>query len=157
MENQPSSNHDESSVKQLVVDAPHCVSTNVLGGPLDGNPRNCSLNRSASGSNHGSNGQNGSSTAINAAGNNAESDVGQAGKSGSGDASGSGSGNKVDEIKFAQREAALIKFRLKRKERCFKKKVRYQNRKKLAEQRPRVRGQFVKQTGTDSSNRSGDE
>ncbi|PIN08046.1 hypothetical protein CDL12_19391 [Handroanthus impetiginosus] len=58
---------------------------------------------------------------------------------------------------FAQREAALNKFRQKRKERCFKKKVRYQNRKKLAEQRPRVRGQFVKQTGTDSSNRSSDE
>ncbi|KAI3473244.1 hypothetical protein Pfo_030536 [Paulownia fortunei] len=157
MENQPSSNQDESSLKQVAVDAPHCGSTNVLGGPMDGNPRNCSLNRSASGSNHGSNGQNGSSTAINAVGNNAESDVGQAGKSGSGDASGSGSGNRVDENKFAQREAALIKFRQKRKERCFKKKVRYQNRKKLAEQRPRVRGQFVKQTGTDSSNRSGDE
>ncbi|GFP83734.1 two-component response regulator-like aprr7 [Phtheirospermum japonicum] len=105
---QPSSNH---------VDAPHCGSTNVLSGPVDG-----------------------------------ESDVW---KSGSGDASGSGSGNKVDEIKFAQREAALIKFRQKRKERCFKKKVRYQNRKKLAEQRPRVRGQFVKQTGNDSTNKSG--
>lgn len=36
--------------------------------------------------------------------------------------------------------------------------VRYQNRKKLAEQRPRVRGQFVKQSGgTDSSSRTGDE
>ncbi|KAL0309779.1 UNVERIFIED_CONTAM: Two-component response regulator-like APRR7 [Sesamum radiatum] len=208
LENQPSSNIDESSSKKLVVDAPHCGSTNVLGGPMDGNPRNYSLNRSASGSNHGSNGQNGSSTAVNAVGNNAESDVGQGGKSGSGDASGSGSGNRVDENKHAQREAALIKFRQKRKERCFKKKeslrknlfggwtrlaarpnflpggkrdlvlgtseqycfpkhvwsikvflvvVRYQNRKKLAEQRPRVRGQFVKQTGTDSSARSGDE
>ncbi|KAK4419150.1 Two-component response regulator-like APRR7 [Sesamum alatum] len=122
LENQPSSNIDESSSKKSVVDAPHCGSTNVLGGPMDGNPRNYSLNRSASGSNHGSNGQNGSSTAINAAGNNAESDVGQGGKSGSGDASGSGSGNRVDENKLAQREAALIKFRQKRKERCFKKK-----------------------------------
>lgn len=123
MENQPSPNHDESSLKKLAVDAPHGASTNVLGGPMDCNPRNCSLNRSASGSNHGSNGQNGSSTAINAVGNNAESDVGQAGKSGSGDASGTGSGNKIDENKLAQREAALIKFRQKRKERCFKKKV----------------------------------
>lgn len=35
--------------------------------------------------------------------------------------------------------------------------VRYQNRKKLAEQRPRVRGQFVKQSGTESSSRTGDE
>ncbi|KAL8480377.1 hypothetical protein ACS0TY_027064 [Phlomoides rotata] len=123
IENQSSPKHDESSLKKLAVDAPHCGSTNVLGGPVDGNPRNCSLNRSASGSNHGSNGQNGSSTAFNTLGNNAESDVGQAGKSGSGDASGSGSGNKMDENKLAQREAALIKFRQKRKERCFKKKV----------------------------------
>lgn len=75
------------------------------------------------GSNPGSNGQNGSSTAFNTLGNNAESDVGQAGKSGSGDASGSGSGNKMDENRLAQREAALIKFRQKRNERCFKKKV----------------------------------
>ncbi|KAL7095737.1 hypothetical protein ACP275_10G042600 [Erythranthe tilingii] len=148
IENQPSSNYDESSLKKLAVDAPHCGSTNVFGG-------------SASGSNHGSNGQNVSSTVINV-GNNAESG---AGKSGSGDASGSGSGNKADASgsgsgngdKFAQRAAALIKFRLKRKERCFKKKVRYQNRKKLAEQRPRVRGQFVKQTGTESSGKTGDE
>ncbi|KAG7538629.1 CheY-like superfamily [Arabidopsis suecica] len=43
----------------------------------------------------------------------------------------------------AQREAALMKFRLKRKERCFEKKVRYHSRKKLAEQRPRVKGQFI--------------
>ncbi|EFH42627.1 pseudo-response regulator 3 [Arabidopsis lyrata subsp. lyrata] len=44
----------------------------------------------------------------------------------------------------AQREAALMKFRLKRKERCFEKKVRYHSRKKLAEQRPRVKGQFIR-------------
>lgn len=44
-----------------------------------------------------------------------------------------------------QREVALAKFRLKRKERCYEKKVRYESRKKLAEQRPRVKGQFVRQ------------
>ncbi|KAL0735209.1 hypothetical protein Bca4012_011419 [Brassica carinata] len=44
----------------------------------------------------------------------------------------------------AQREAALMKFRLKRKDRCFEKKVRYHSRKKLAEQRPRVKGQFIR-------------
>lgn len=44
-----------------------------------------------------------------------------------------------------QREAALLKFRLKRKDRCYDKKVRYQSRKRLAEQRPRVKGQFVRQ------------
>ncbi|KAK4752529.1 hypothetical protein SAY87_021327 [Trapa incisa] len=43
-----------------------------------------------------------------------------------------------------RREAALIKFRQKRKERCFDKKIRYVNRKRLAERRPRVRGQFVR-------------
>ncbi|PSS26238.1 Two-component response regulator-like [Actinidia chinensis var. chinensis] len=48
----------------------------------------------------------------------------------------------------SQREAALMKFRLKRKERCYEKKVRYQSRKRLAEQRPRVKGQFVRQVQT---------
>ena len=38
-----------------------------------------------------------------------------------------------------RRAAALAKFRQRRKERCFDKKVRYVNRKKLAETRPRVR------------------
>ncbi|KAJ7959435.1 Two-component response regulator-like [Quillaja saponaria] len=48
-----------------------------------------------------------------------------------------------------QREAALTKFRLKRKERCYDKKVRYESRKKLAEQRPRMKGQFVRQVHSD--------
>ncbi|GAB4858613.1 hypothetical protein Ancab_010087 [Ancistrocladus abbreviatus] len=47
------------------------------------------------------------------------------------------------------REAALTKFRLKRKERCYEKKVRYESRKKLAEQRPRIKGQFVRQVPPD--------
>ncbi|XP_072969364.1 two-component response regulator-like PRR95 isoform X3 [Typha angustifolia] len=46
---------------------------------------------------------------------------------------------------LSPREVALNKFRLKRKDRCFEKKVRYQRRKILAEQRPRVKGQFVRQ------------
>uniref|UniRef100_A0A1D1Z271 Two-component response regulator-like PRR95 n=1 Tax=Anthurium amnicola TaxID=1678845 RepID=A0A1D1Z271_9ARAE len=49
-----------------------------------------------------------------------------------------------------QREAALNKFRLKRKDRCYEKKVRYQSRKRLAEQRPRVKGQFVRQVNLDT-------
>ncbi|KAL9252918.1 Two-component response regulator-like APRR5-like protein [Drosera capensis] len=49
----------------------------------------------------------------------------------------------------AEREAALAKFRLKRKDRCYDKKVRYQSRKRLAEQRPRVKGQFVRQAQQD--------
>lgn len=46
--------------------------------------------------------------------------------------------------KVDRREAALLKFRQKRKERCFDKKIRYVNRKHLAEKRPRVKGQFVR-------------
>ncbi|XP_073363910.1 two-component response regulator-like PRR37 isoform X8 [Aegilops tauschii subsp. strangulata] len=48
-------------------------------------------------------------------------------------------------MKRERRVAAVNKFREKRKERNFGKKVRYQSRKRLAEQRPRVRGQFVRQ------------
>ncbi|KAG0453898.1 hypothetical protein HPP92_025202 [Vanilla planifolia] len=46
---------------------------------------------------------------------------------------------------FSQRQAALAKFRLKRKDRCYAKKVRYVSRQRLAKQRPRVKGQFVRQ------------
>ncbi|KAL3640550.1 hypothetical protein CASFOL_015518 [Castilleja foliolosa] len=56
-----------------------------------------------------------------------------------GNLSNEGNMGKVD-----RREAALMKFRQKRKERCFDKKIRYVNRKKLAERRPRLRGQFVR-------------
>ncbi|KAI3819001.1 hypothetical protein L1987_12823 [Smallanthus sonchifolius] len=59
---------------------------------------------------------------------------------------GSGS-NENNTHRSTQREAALNKFRMKRKDRCFDKKVRYESRKKLAEQRPRVKGQFVRQGG----------
>nr|ACL78518.1 pseudo-response receiver [Hordeum vulgare subsp. vulgare] len=48
-------------------------------------------------------------------------------------------------MKRERRVAAVNKFREKRKERNFGKKVRYQSRKRLAEQRPRVRWQFVRQ------------
>ncbi|XP_039051548.1 two-component response regulator-like APRR3 isoform X2 [Hibiscus syriacus] len=58
----------------------------------------------------------------------------------------------MDTYRSSQREAALTKFRLKRKDRCFEKKVRYQSRKRLAEQRPRVRGQFVRQNNVDAPN-----
>ncbi|CAK7348622.1 unnamed protein product [Dovyalis caffra] len=56
----------------------------------------------------------------------------------------------IDSHRSGQREAALTKFRLKRKDRCYEKKVRYQSRKRLAEQRPRVKGQFVRQVQNDS-------
>ncbi|WRX11597.1 Signal transduction response regulator [Theobroma cacao] len=126
--------------------APQCGSSNLSSLPhVEGNAANHSLTRSASGSNHGSNGQNGSSTVLNTRGMNLESENGVPGKGGAGGGIGSGGRNGVDQNRFAQREAALNKFRQKRKERCFEKKVRYQSRKKLAEQRPRIRGQFVRQ------------
>ncbi|OWM82367.1 hypothetical protein CDL15_Pgr001941 [Punica granatum] len=151
------SDHDDLSLKLLAAPAPHCGSSNLLGGPIEGNAGNYSVNGSASGSNHGSNGPNGSSVAANPGGMNMESDNGNAGKSGSTNASRSGSGsggtenNRMEQSKFAQREAALTKFRQKRSERCFRKKVRYQSRKRLAEQRPRVRGQFVRKSADENT------
>ncbi|CAM8926394.1 unnamed protein product [Rhodiola kirilowii] len=56
-----------------------------------------------------------------------------------------GGPNRVDTLRFSERESALIKFRKKRMQRCFEKKVRYHSRKQLAELRPRVKGQFVRQ------------
>ncbi|KAJ9540363.1 hypothetical protein OSB04_026869 [Centaurea solstitialis] len=155
-EEQPPSNHDDFGLNRLGADAPYCGSSNIVGGPgpVEGNIENCSLNRSASGSKHGSNVPNGSNAAVNFEATNVESDVGLV-RSGSGDASGSGTGIRIDRRNSAQREAALNKFRQKREVRCFQKKVRYQNRKKLAEQRPRVRGQFVKGSGRDGSTNAG--
>jgi len=50
----------------------------------------------------------------------------------------------IREFKRKTREAALIRFRQKRRERNFGKNIRYDCRKKLADRRPRVRGRFVK-------------
>lgn len=44
----------------------------------------------------------------------------------------------------ALRQAAVARYLLKRKNRTFGKKVRYESRKKLADSRPRVKGMFVK-------------
>lgn len=88
------------------------------------------LNGSNCCSNHGSNGQNGC--------------LGGTNMEKGDDGSGGGGGGGADQYRFAHRVAALNKFRQKRKIRNFSKKVRYQSRKRLAEQRPRVRGQFVR-------------
>lgn len=141
-EHQPHPDQDDVSLNTMAAAAPQCGSTNVLGAPREVTAENYSGNGSASGSNHGSNGQNGSSIAVNTGVANIEGDNVIAGSSGKSNRIG-GDGA---EDRFAQREAALTKFRQKRKERCFEKKVRYQSRKKLAEQRPRSRGQFVRQT-----------
>eukprot|EP00258_Populus_trichocarpa_P049703 XP_024465722.1 two-component response regulator-like PRR37 isoform X2 [Populus trichocarpa] len=132
--------NDQTLHAQPVIQAagPRFGSSNMLSTPMEGNAGNYSMN--------GSNGQNESCIALNPRGINLESNSGAAGKDenpGTGDESGSRSGG--GQNCFALREAALNKFRQKRKERCFEKKVRYQSRKKLAEHRPRVRGQFVRQ------------
>ncbi|GLU02443.1 hypothetical protein SLE2022_196930 [Rubroshorea leprosula] len=143
----------ESSLKSMAITSMQCGSSNVFDGPTECNVVNYSVNGSASGSNHGSNGPNGSSIAPNAEQTNVESHNGAAGNSEAGAISGRTSASGLDEDRAAHREAALTKFRQKRKERCFEKKVRYQSRKKLAEQRPRVKGQFVRQTVSDSEGR----
>ncbi|KAJ4836592.1 hypothetical protein Tsubulata_043494 [Turnera subulata] len=141
--------YDCLSLKNMAAAAPQCGSSNMVGGTTEGNTGNCSMNGSASGSNHGSNGQNGSSNNLNTAQKNTESDNKAAANGGSDGIGGIITGDGVDEDRIAQREAALSKFRQKRKERCFEKRVRYQSRKKLAEQRPRVKGQFVRQIWSD--------
>lgn len=123
MQHQLLPDRDGASSKKMAAAPPHCGSSNVVEMLVEGNVGNYSINRSVSGSNIGSNGQNGSSTAVNAGGINIESNNGIAWNSGSGDAIGSGSANRIDQKKTSQREAALTKFRQKREERCFRKKV----------------------------------
>uniref|UniRef100_A0A0D3C6M3 Response regulatory domain-containing protein n=2 Tax=Brassica oleracea var. oleracea TaxID=109376 RepID=A0A0D3C6M3_BRAOL len=61
-----------------------------------------------------------------------------------------GEGGGTAQQRKSEREAALMKFRMKKKDRCFGKKVRYESRKKLADQRPRVKGQFVRAVNSDA-------
>lgn len=95
----------------------------MLSVPRERNISNQSLNESASGSNYGSNGQHGSTTALNARVTKFESDNGVMGKVGTICGVGFGGRTDMDQNCFTQREAALNKFREKRKERCFEKKV----------------------------------
>ncbi|KAL2989483.1 hypothetical protein AAZX31_11G142400 [Glycine max] len=121
-----------------------CVSSNAFGGPAESNAANYGVDGNAAESDHGSNnGQDGSNTLTIRMINMENGNV-AAGSIGIGGIDRKSFGNGADEGRLALREAALTKFRLKRKERCFEKKVRYHSRKKLAEQRPRIRGQFVR-------------
>ncbi|KAL8218228.1 hypothetical protein R6Q57_021601 [Mikania cordata] len=133
----------------------HKLQQQKLVNPNDGSLRN-RLNASADGNaaNYGS--ASGSNNKSNGDVNKVENGNGGPTNINGGDGSGSGSGSGVDQERLAQREAALNKFRQKRKERCFVKKVRYQSRKKLAEQRPRVRGQFVRHGATGVNNKDAD-
>ncbi|XWS07876.1 hypothetical protein CRYUN_Cryun41cG0030200 [Craigia yunnanensis] len=145
-QNKKLGNHYNLPFENMAAAALQCGSSNVSSAPhVEGNAGNHSLNGGVSGSNHGIIGQNGSSTALNTRGINLESENRMPGKSVAVGGIGFGGRNGVDQNRFAQRQAVLNKFRQKRKERCFEKKVRYPRRKKMAEQRPRVRGQFVRQ------------
>ncbi|KAF8021921.1 hypothetical protein BT93_G2149 [Corymbia citriodora subsp. variegata] len=141
---EPAEDHDNAS-KSTAAAAPQCGSSNVLSTPYEGIITNNSCNGSASGSNHASNGQNGRNLPTNDQETNMDGDNKIPGESVANGGIGYMNRNGVEQSRNAQREAALNKFRQKRKERCFEKKVRYHSRKKLAEQRPRVRGQFVRQ------------
>ncbi|KAL4333973.1 hypothetical protein GQ457_07G034070 [Hibiscus cannabinus] len=114
--------HDNS--QKIIATTKQCGSSNLFKGPSECDIINYSVNGSASGSNYGSNGMAGAISRR--------------------------SGSAAEEDRVAQRVAALTKFRQKRKERCFEKKVRYHSRKKLAEERPRVKGQFVRRIVSDS-------
>ncbi|GMN51200.1 hypothetical protein TIFTF001_020350 [Ficus carica] len=127
---------------QLAIQAAgssQCSSSNSLRAPTEGYAGNRNLNRRASGSNRRSNWHK-RSIASNSRGRKIGSENGVRGKEGSIEVSGYGN----NENRYVQREAALKRFRQKRQERCFEKKVRYQSRKNLAEQRPRIRGQFIR-------------
>lgn len=116
--------HDDVSLKNTASATQQPGLSNAFEFPIESQDGNYSQNGSASESNHGSNGQNGSYTAVNAGVTNVESDNGAAGNSGTGDIS-RGNSSRVDENRIAHREAALTKFRQKRKERCFEKKVTF--------------------------------
>ncbi|XP_048139357.1 two-component response regulator-like PRR73 [Rhodamnia argentea] len=141
--------HKDLSVKNMAAATPRRGSSNAFQDHLEGNTGNYSVSGSVSGSNHGSNGNTGSRGVPNGGENDKVKDEGVAGHPGDG-VTENVNGGGPDEERILLREAALSKFRQKRKERCFEKRVRYESRKKLAEQRPRVRGQFVRQTTSDS-------
>ncbi|XP_074588219.1 two-component response regulator-like PRR37 isoform X2 [Curcuma longa] len=131
---------------KMASPAPQCWLSNAFVGPVEGNSSKYSVMGSNSAIYQPCNGYNGNSTTANPAMLNilVANHITETSRPGGGNASCSGSGSGVVQIRIAQREAALKKFREKRTERNFIKKVRYQSRKILAEQRPRVRGQFVR-------------
>lgn len=118
---QQTSEHDDLSQKNIAAAAQYSGSSNVFAGSIEGNAANYSLHGSNSGSNHGSKVQNGSCAAINI-GANMETANGTAEKCrvAGGNVSGS---SRVDQNRPPQRLAVLNKFRQKRKERNFGKKV----------------------------------
>ncbi|KOM50750.1 hypothetical protein LR48_Vigan08g157700 [Vigna angularis] len=139
------SDHD-LLLKRSTNTAQQCVSSNAFGGPAESNAANYTIDGNAGESDHGSNGHgsNGQDGTMTMRTVNVENGNVAVGSIGVGGIDRKTIGNGADEGRLSLREAALTKFRQKRKERCFEKRVRYHSRKKLAEQRPRIRGQFVR-------------
>ncbi len=54
--------------------------------------------------------------------------------------------NRPVQISAADREARVLRYREKRKNRKFEKTIRYASRKAYAETRPRIKGRFAKRT-----------
>jgi pseudo-response regulator 7 len=105
-----------------------CGSSNVSDVPIECHAANYSVNRSISGSHNESNVQIGTSSTPNIARPNMESGtiIKNGAEDGNGSGNGpSGSGNDICQNQLSQREAAVNKFRQKRKERNFEKKVTY--------------------------------
>lgn len=111
-------------LKSTTRDAQQCTSSNVFGGPAESNAENYGLDGSAAESGHGSNGQDGSNTLTIRMINMENSNV-ATGSFGVGGIDRINIGSGSYEGRNALREAALTKFRQKRKERCFEKKVIY--------------------------------
>ncbi|KAE9601681.1 hypothetical protein Lal_00040733 [Lupinus albus] len=68
----------------------------------------------------------------------------------SGMVSGSNSQNQATQLCGMDREARVLRYREKRKNRKFEKTIRYASRKAYAETRPRIKGRFAKRTELDS-------
>ena len=63
---------------------------------------------------------------------------------------GSESGHQTMQLSSADREARVLRYREKRKNRKFEKTIRYASRKAYAESRPRINGRFAKRTELDN-------
>lgn len=69
----------------------------------------------------------------------------------SSESGGVGSGhNPVGQLGGLDREARVLRYREKRKNRKFEKTIRYASRKAYAETRPRIKGRFAKRTEPES-------
>ncbi len=68
----------------------------------------------------------------------------------SGGGGGGSSGNQATQLSGMDREARVLRYREKRKNRKFEKTIRYASRKAYAETRPRIKGRFAKRTEMES-------